>query len=597
MAEAQRMKMLNGHFVWLWMDTTSATEFYEAGQTTYSPKQQLEAGAAMGGRSDQENDFYDTFDLRHHSHLADLVERRMEFEDFDPRRKNRTRAYIDGHTARFGSAALINPQPEGDDGPQVDALGSPDKTKQARRPAKVKGGGRGQKGNHTVVDASIRRAERFDEFLADSEEFDDFEDEEESRVLPLTVAEDELELTGAPGQEMKLKRSSEYHLKPHNSSGHVLFHHNQDFPVGLLALRPIKMKIDRHFIRATVRLFAATWAKVERDEAPTAGKGRSWQSSGSISATAPPKGGQRGQRPGQAPQKRSVGDNILTLPVNSANTQQSVHETSFLRKQPEPTAAAAEGVGSGPLVTPERAEKSRQAATNETNDIISPISNSSANFSDVGSTNNSSRVKRQSTWWSATTNHKYNADRTGGAGERGRGRGGATRYKGGCMGSINRAEQTKAYNFARNLQANARQALSGFPIASGFIEKSLVSHFEILNLVPTTRQSSSSSKADHTGASQADGGRYYGTSANGTASAGSGMAGARTAKATNTGTATKWRRVGLITGRSVHLDTIIWPGGDVTVSGVYVNCNVCPTALHSRKDGPIRAVSGLLGSP
>lgn len=30
----------------------------------------------------------------------------------------------------------------------------------------------------------------------------------------------------------------------------------------------------------------------------------------------------------------------------------------------------------------------------------------------------------------------------------------------------------------------------------------------------------------------------------------------------------KWRRVGLISGRDVNLDTIVWPGGDIVVSGV-----------------------------
>lgn len=36
----------------------------------------------------------------------------------------------------------------------------------------------------------------------------------------------------------------------------------KDFPVGLLALRPIRMNIDRHFIRATIRVFASTWHKI-----------------------------------------------------------------------------------------------------------------------------------------------------------------------------------------------------------------------------------------------------------------------------------------------------------------------------------------------
>uniref|UniRef100_A0A1S4GQ96 Ionotropic receptor NMDAR3 n=1 Tax=Anopheles gambiae TaxID=7165 RepID=A0A1S4GQ96_ANOGA len=578
MAEAQRMKMLNGHFVWLWMDTTSATEFYDSGQPSYDPKQQQPLDVGLGGRSELETDFYDTFDLRHQSHLADLVERRMEFEDFDPRlRKNRTRSYLDtGHSqARFGSAALINPKQDG----AVAESGSSAKQGKARRPTSSskgekapKTGARGKTNNNNTVVNVARRTERFDELPVDSDEFEDFEDE---RALPLsattTTAMEAEQYPTAEGSEMKLKRSSEY-LKPHNSSGHVLYHHNQDFPVGLLALRPIKMKIDRHFIRAAVRLFAATWAKVERDDTPAAGGGKGRGGPSGRDGSAGPQGGsasgragsgtqdqtkgppqsqrERQQRPMQMQQKRSVpggdrqqqGDKILTLPVNSANTQPSVHEPSLTGQQP--------GVA---------------APVHGTNDIISPISNSSANLRDVSSTN-SSRVKRQSTWWSATTNHKYNTDRAGsgsagggGGGDgRGRSRGGATRYKGGCMGTINRVELAKAFNFAKNLQQNARQALSGFPIASGFIEKSLVSHFEMLNLVPTARQSSSTPRGDYHHADRGEGGaRYTNPSVNGTAP-----------NTVGTGITTKWRRVGLITGRSVHLDTIIWPGGDVTVSGL-----------------------------
>uniref|UniRef100_A0A182TBW9 Receptor ligand binding region domain-containing protein n=1 Tax=Anopheles maculatus TaxID=74869 RepID=A0A182TBW9_9DIPT len=540
MAEAQRMKMLNGHFVWLWMDTTSATEFYDSGQPSYESKQPLDVG--VGGRSELETDFYDTFDMRHQSHLADLVERRMEFEDFDPRRKNRTRSYLDSQAARFGSAALVNPKPDG----TTDSSSGNSKHSKTRRPAEKSKNGRGKvanNNNNTVVNVA-RRTERFDELTVDSDEFEDFDDE---RMLPLSGvnAEDEQYSIGGAdsASELKLKRSSEY-LKLHNTSGHVLFHHNQDFPVGLLALRPIKMKIDRHFIRAAVRLFAATWAKVERDDAPVAGKGRPTGRDGpgpTRGSTQDQSKVPRGQqRPVQMQQKRSATlveeDPILTLPVNSANTQQSVHEASLLGQQQQQQQQRT--VDEPSQTTPS------QRPVHGTNDIISPKSNSSANLRDVSSTN-SSRVKRQSTWWSATTNHKYNPDRGGSGGsDRSRGsRGGATRYKGGCMGTINRAEQAKAYNFAKNLQSNARQALSGFPIASGFIEKSLVSHFEMLNLVPIARQSSSTPKGDYSTGERVDGGRYASASVNGTAASGMGNTAA-------TGTATKWRRVGLITGRS-----------------------------------------------
>lgn len=30
----------------------------------------------------------------------------------------------------------------------------------------------------------------------------------------------------------------------------------------------------------------------------------------------------------------------------------------------------------------------------------------------------------------------------------------------------------------------------------------------------------------------------------------------------------KWKRVGIVTGRSVRLDTIVWPGGDLSVAAV-----------------------------
>lgn len=38
---------------------------------------------------------------------------------------------------------------------------------------------------------------------------------------------------------------------------------------------------------------------------------------------------------------------------------------------------------------------------------------------------------------------------------------------------------------------------------------------------------------------------------------------------------TKWRRVGLVSGTNVHLDTIVWPGGDIVVSGkINIICKI-----------------------
>lgn len=59
---------------------------------------------------------------------------------------------------------------------------------------------------------------------------------------------------------LNLKRTSTANVS--NSSSFVNFHQFKEFPVGLLALRPIRMNVNRHFIRAAVRFFAATWEKI-----------------------------------------------------------------------------------------------------------------------------------------------------------------------------------------------------------------------------------------------------------------------------------------------------------------------------------------------
>lgn len=65
--------------------------------------------------------------------------------------------------------------------------------------------------------------------------------------------------------DLKAKRADNF-PSTFNISSHVFFHHFKDFPVGLLALRHIKMNIDRVFVRSAIRLFATTWSRVEKDE-------------------------------------------------------------------------------------------------------------------------------------------------------------------------------------------------------------------------------------------------------------------------------------------------------------------------------------------
>lgn len=88
----------------------------------------------------------------------------------------------------------------------------------------------------------------------------------------------------------------------------------------------------------------------------------------------------------------------------------------------------------------------------------------------------------------------------------------------------------------------------------GPIEKSLITQFELLNLVPMNiKQRPSNQYSPQHQSSRGD----SSSSARDTDSV----------RAHKSGL-TKWRRVGLISGTNVHLDTIVWPGGDIVVSGV-----------------------------
>lgn len=74
-----------------------------------------------------------------------------------------------------------------------------------------------------------------------------------------------LESYSESSNDLKAKRADNF-PSSYNISSHVFFHHFKDFPVGLLALRHVKMNIDRVFVRSAIRLFATTWSRVEKDE-------------------------------------------------------------------------------------------------------------------------------------------------------------------------------------------------------------------------------------------------------------------------------------------------------------------------------------------
>lgn len=96
----------------------------------------------------------------------------------------------------------------------------------------------------------------------------------------------------------------------------------------------------------------------------------------------------------------------------------------------------------------------------------------------------------------------------------------------------------------------AKMALSGKSIYNGFSEKALTTNFELFNLAPSDHPYPSKASVHQESHRQ--------------------KRSTRNTKGTNNEYGpTKWRRVGLVSASSVRLDTIVWPGGDIVVSGNY----------------------------
>ncbi|CAH1154324.1 unnamed protein product [Phaedon cochleariae] len=111
------------------------------------------------------------------------------------------------------------------------------------------------------------------------------------------------------------------------------------------------------------------------------------------------------------------------------------------------------------------------------------------------------------------------------------------RYKG-CW--VNKARENSFVNeFARELKVACTNALAGKrftqEIGVDKVDKSLVANFEILNLVPDPYIYNNKTETE---------------------------------MPVHSSTSVKWKRVGMVSGRSVRLDTIIWPGGDLSVAAV-----------------------------
>lgn len=241
--------------------------------------------------------------------------------------------------------------------------------------------------------------------------------------------------------DLKMKRANSF-LRHYNVSPHVLFHHFQDFPVGLLALRPVMMKVDRHFIRSAVRLFASTWAKVEQE----GDSGRKFMRNQEKQQSSSRKNQRNNKSTKYKRSAMSIMDQIDVISTfnKTKNAVENKVNNSTIPNYNE--------VNVTELSTYNNSAELQNLDGSKTDPLLSGDHVYETNFqnsSKSNTTDNStikpiitSKQKRQQTWWTS----KGNNDRTRGGD---RTKGGAPQYRNGCYGTVSRGELKKAELFTR----------------------------------------------------------------------------------------------------------------------------------------------------
>lgn len=296
----------------------------------------------------------------------------------------------------------------------------------------------------------------------------------------LFIDNDDLDLENysEASNDLKAKRADNF-PSTFNISSHVFFHHFKDFPVGLLALRHIKMNVDRVFVRSAIRLFASTWSRVEQDEelkvasgGKLGGRKNDWQDNGSdddydyeevntYKADRKQKNkahvnvnSRHNNARGSRKYKRDVNDaaeaaTLTSIPnlVNSSNNKTSNSNSKLINNLTNKTYSQhVSDLNSHPS---DDGNKSNNDNIKH-NDITSNSNKtgSAVHLSDGREMVRELKVdgsidvqKRQNSWWSSTFR--------GRTAEKGKVARGTPQYKGGCFGLPTRADMKRSELFAR----------------------------------------------------------------------------------------------------------------------------------------------------
>lgn len=369
--------------------------------------------------------------------------------------------------------------------------------------------------------------------------------------------------------DLKAKRADNF-PSTFNVSSHVFFHHFKDFPVGLLALRHIKMNVDRVFVRSAVRLFASTWNRVELDEEMRLSSGGQIDEQKNNSWSADDYDYDEANNNSRNKKKNKTNVNVNSRHNNARGSRKYKRDAMTQASISNSVNSSSKASNSNSKFIDNLTNKTYSQHVSDLNSHRSDDRNKSNNDNikydnliKLNDTKSASQPKgsrelvrelnvggavemkkRQSSWWDK--NLRNQKDKTKIVS-------GTPHYKGGCFGVPSRVDIKRSELFARSVKVSLTfsvssflsiqrylreavgMALSGRNLAGASVEKSLISNFEILNLVPSSSKRSAKQHRDELRETPII-----------------------SSTASELSESTKWRRVGLILGRKVHLDTIVW---------------------------------------
>lgn len=485
MSEAQRLKMTGGHFIWIWADTSSTAEFF---QPNVVDKEQLLKSSyddyerksnVAGGKRQPNNTRFKSPNNNRFQHIIGLRPPGDELSGVPSMLSERGFLRSDG---TFEARLPTKPKRSKSNHPENDYASSTE----AGRPSIKNINSREFNANYFDPHSQSRHADDddsvgFDETSSEYVEYEKVNPSAPTRrpesqannrknsnnsnrkgdeVIESDDDDLDLEHYAEASNELKAKRADNF-PSAFNISSHVFFHHFKDFPVGLLALRHIKMNVDRVFVRAAVRLFASTWSRVEGDEELRAANGgkagkSNWQDNWSgndydydeasyqpskkqKSKTSVNVNSRHNNARGSRKYKRESPPTTTSIPhlVNSSRKASNSNLNLINNLTSEAPSQHVSDLNSQPSDDGNESNNDNLRHNN-----VTSKSNATSEAVRELSVNGTIEVqKRQNSWWSSAargrTQEKTKTAR------------GTPQYKGGCFGVPTRADMKRSELFAR----------------------------------------------------------------------------------------------------------------------------------------------------